>query len=197
MDKAERQIKIEDAAYRVLERDGFAKTTMAAIAREAKASHETLYNWYGDKTGVFRALVARNAAEVRETLETALAEAEDPARTHNRLGPQLLALLLSERAINLNRAAAADKSGDLGAAIAEQGRDAIVPLIDRVLESARTAELVAFDDTGAAAELYVRLLVGDLQIRRVIGRVGPPTPEFCEARGTGAARDLFQLLKSG
>jgi len=194
MSKADRQIEIEKAAYRVLERDGYAKATMAAIAREAKASHETLYNWYGDKTGLFRALVARNAADVRQILETAIADGADPLATLNRLGPKLLQLLLGERAINLNRAAAADTSGDLGTAIAEQGRETVVPLIAKVLEAARASNAIAFDDIADAADLYVRLLVGDLQIRRVIGRLDVPDASFCDARGQAATRDLVKLL---
>ncbi|MEM9342473.1 MAG: TetR/AcrR family transcriptional regulator [Pseudomonadota bacterium] len=194
MGKVERQAEIEDAAYRVLERDGYAKATMAAIAREAKASHETLYNWYGDKVGLFRALVARNAEEVRGLLEAAIAGEADPKGALEQLGPKLLELLLGERAINLNRAAAADASGELGAAIAENGREAVVPLIATVLDAARADGLLAFDDMDAAAELYVRLLVGDLQIRRVIGRIEGPDEAFREERGRAAVRDLAVLL---
>ncbi len=49
----------------MLDAKGYAGASMLAIARQAKASNETLYNWYGDKNGLFRALVVRNAGEVR------------------------------------------------------------------------------------------------------------------------------------
>ncbi|MEQ8740678.1 MAG: helix-turn-helix domain-containing protein, partial [Hoeflea sp.] len=58
--RAARQAQIEQAAYEVLEEKGYAATSMLAIAKRARASNETLYNWYGDKTGLFRALVVRN-----------------------------------------------------------------------------------------------------------------------------------------
>ncbi len=48
--REDRQDAIAAAAYRLLEQHGFAATTMQAIAREARASMETFYRWYGDKT---------------------------------------------------------------------------------------------------------------------------------------------------
>jgi len=68
-----------------------------ADAREARASNETLYSWYDDKQGLFRALVARNAAEVRKLLESRMAEQHDPLKTLGLLGPKLLELLTGAR----------------------------------------------------------------------------------------------------
>ena len=48
-----REEEIEAAAYRLLEERGFAGTGMQAIAQAAHASNETLYRWYGDKTGLY------------------------------------------------------------------------------------------------------------------------------------------------
>ena len=67
-----RQQQIEAAAYEVLEAKGYGGTSMQGIAKHARASNETLYNWYGDKQGLFRALVTRNAEEVKAHLESEL-----------------------------------------------------------------------------------------------------------------------------
>lgn len=60
-----RKDQIERAAYEVLKEKGYAGASMLSIARKARASNETVYNWYGDKAGLFKALVQRNAAEVK------------------------------------------------------------------------------------------------------------------------------------
>lgn len=193
--KASRQEKIEEAAYAVLEARGYAGTSMLAIARAARASNETLYNWYGDKTGLFKALVVRNAEEVRQLLEDGLAGDRPPLEILEALGPRLLALLVSPRAIQLNRAAAADPTGELGAAISQRGRETIAPLIGEVLERARREGALAFDHTGEAVVLYLSLLVGDLQIRRVIGRE-PPLDEAAINRRAGQAHERFFRLNS-
>jgi AcrR family transcriptional regulator len=193
--RASRQSAIEQAAYRVLEEKGYAGTSMLAIARMAKASNETLYKWYGDKKGLFRALVVRNAAEVRDLLEAGIAEQRDPLKTLGLLGPKLLELLTGERAVALNRAAAADPTRELGAAISQAGRETIAPLIGKVFEDARTEGQLAFQSTAEAVDLYLSLLVGDLQVRRIIGRAPQPAADAREKRAKRALEHLVRLLK--
>ena len=191
--KAARQEKIEAAAYAVLEAKGYAGTSMLAIARAARASNETLYNWYGDKTGLFKALVVRNAEEVRTLLQEGLDSDASPLEILQALGPRLLELLVSPRAIQLNRAAAADPTGELGAVISERGREAVGPLIGAVMERARQAGALSFEDTGEAVGLYLNLLVGDLQIRRVIGREPPLGQDAIDRRAARAYERFLRL----
>jgi len=191
--KATRQEKIEQAAYAVLEAKGYAGASMLAIAKAAKASNETLYNWYGDKTGLFKALVLRNAEQVKAQLEEGLNSGDSPLEILKELGPRLLALLVSPRAIQLNRAAAADPTGELGAVISERGRETVAPLIGKVMERARSEGTLAYDTTADAVGLYLNLLVGDLQIRRAIGRE-PPMDETAISRRAELAFDHFLRL---
>ena len=193
--RSRRQAQIETAAYKMLEEKGYAGTSMQGIAREARASNETLYNWYGDKQGLFKALVTRNAAEVKSLLEAELAAARDGLSILGLFGPKLLMLLLGDRAVALNRAAAADPSGALGATLSQAGRAAIFPLVAQVLEAARQAGQLSFDQTEPAVGLYFDLLIGDLQIGRVIGRVPTPSRDFCEARSERATALLCQILQ--
>ncbi len=104
--KDTRRIQIEDAAYALLDAKGYSGTSMQAIARAAKASNETLYNWYGDKKGLMAALIARNTDTVRVALAD-IANTQAVERL-SLIGPTLLAMVLGPRAVALNRAAAAD-----------------------------------------------------------------------------------------
>ncbi len=192
--RTQRQTQIETAAYELLEQKGYAGTSMQGIAKKARASNETLYNWYGDKQGLFKALVTRNAAEVKSLLDAELSGERDALSILGLLGPKLLTLLLGDRAIALNRAAAADPSGELGVTLSEAGREAVLPLLERVLEAAKQKGQLSFDQTKVAVGLYLDLLVGDLQIRRVIGRVPAPTPDFCEIRSERAVMLLRKVL---
>lgn len=191
-----RQHQIEAAAYEVLEAKGYGGTSMQGIAKHARASNETLYNWYGDKQGLFRALVTRNAEEVKTHLEAELKTDHDALSILGTLGPKLLDLLTGDRAVALNRAAAADSSGELGATLSKAGREAVFPLLEQVLLRARQEGHLRFTTSGAAVGLYLDLLIGDQQIRRVIGRLPAPTDEFCEARSQRAVTHLRQLLGS-
>ncbi|NNE89231.1 MAG: TetR/AcrR family transcriptional regulator [Silicimonas sp.] len=192
--KTIRQDQIESAAYKVLEQKGYAGTSMQSIAKQARASNETLYKWYGDKLGLYKALVTRNAAEIKSLLEAELSADRDPLAILGLLGPKLLTLLLGDRAIALNRAAAADRSGVLGVTLSQAGRESVLPLLVRVMEAAHQKGQLSFEDTEAAVGLYLDLLIGDLQIRRVIGRQAAPDQDFCTARAERATGLLQKIL---
>jgi AcrR family transcriptional regulator len=189
----ERREAIEAAAYELLAEKGYLGTSMLAVARKAKASNETLYRWYGDKQGLFRSMVERNAETVRSSLEAALAAEGSAEGALQELGPLLLSLLTGDRAITLNRAAAADPSGELAQAIVQSGREAIAPLIGQLMLRARDEKLIGFDNVEQAVGLYLDLLVGDLQIRRVIGAAGPLAGRAISARAARALDHFCQL----
>lgn len=189
-----RRAEIEDTAFELLAKKGYKATSMLAVARAAKASNETLYNWYGNKQALFQAMVERNAQTARDTLKEALAADAPLAETLPKLGPTLLRLVTSERAIALNRAAAGDvhDTATLGPTIAKGGRDTILPLL---------AKLIARDHPGVTdpadlAEAYIDLLIGDLQIRRAIGTLSPLNEDQVSARALRAQALLNVLLKA-
>lgn len=192
--RSRRQTEIEAAAYAVLEENGYAGTSMLAIAKRARASNETLYNWYGDKQGLFRALVERNAEEVKRHLEEELQTDHGALSILATLGPKLLVLLTGDRAVALYRAAAADSSGELGETLSKAGREAVFPLLEAVFLRARSEGELAFEETGETVALFLDLLIGDQQIRRVIGRLPAPTMGACEARALRAVERLRRLL---
>ena len=189
-----RQQQIEAAAYEVLEAKGYGGTSMLGIAKQARASNETLYNWYGDKQGLFQALVTRNAEEVKTHLQAELQGDNDALSILGTLGPKLLTLLIGDRAVALNRAAAADCSGELGTTLSMAGREAVLPLLEQVLLRAREEGQLTFEHSGEAVGLYLDLLIGDQQIRRVIGRQPRPSQTFCQDRAERAVSHLRRLL---
>ncbi|SNS90105.1 TetR/AcrR family transcriptional regulator [Antarctobacter heliothermus] len=184
--RTEREAQIAEAAYAVLAEKGFGGLSMLAVAKRAKASNETMYRWYGDKTGLFRALIQRNAAQVTERLEALPPD----ATSLDDLGALLLDMLLSDRAVALNRAAAADPSNSLGAVLAEAGRGTVFPRLVAVFEHLCAAGEVTGPPEAAAA-LWVDLLVGDWQLRCVTGAMSPPGPEARGARVRRASRGVL------
>lgn len=147
-----------------------AKTTgqrppCASDSKTAKASNETLYRWYGGKKGLFSTMVKDNAAHVKTMLEHAIDSDADALVTLQTIAPILLEMLMDDHAILLNRAAAADHSGESGTVVSQEGRNIISPLIGRLMK-----ELTSQSSQPAVqlGELYLSLLIGDWQTRRVI-----------------------------
>jgi AcrR family transcriptional regulator len=188
--KKRRHEAIAEAAYTLLAEKGYDGASMLSIAKMAKASNETLYRWYGDKQGLFRALVQDNAAQIADELGQAISRNDDPLETLERVAPVFLSMLLGERAVLLNRAAASEPTGELGAALSAGGREVVQPLFKDVMMG------IAKGDSAQAEMLtgaFLGLLVGDLQIKRVIGVDSVPTAAQIDARAT-AALHLFSKL---
>ncbi|MBU2992823.1 TetR/AcrR family transcriptional regulator [Octadecabacter sp. 1_MG-2023] len=187
--REKREAQIVEAAYALLEEKGFDGVSMLGVARAAKASNETLYRWYGDKQGLFMALVARNVAELDAHLKVGNGELRDVLAG---FGPALLGMLLGPRAIALNRAAATDSSGELGKALAIGGRDVVRPRLVDVMGTFHGEKSAS--ELFAMAELYFTLLIGDLQIRRVTGVLPPLNPHEIQARSDAALETFLRIV---
>ncbi len=103
-----RRREIVEHAFDMLARDGYAAFSMQALAKVSKSSKETLYGWFGGKAGLYEAMVEENAAR----LVLPSADAADGVKELSRFGAELLSMLLGERAVLLNRVAAAEAGGD-------------------------------------------------------------------------------------
>src|SRR5438270_8106837 len=78
------QAKIVECAERRFLRDGYATTTVAAIAADADVSADTIYKSFGGKPGLVRAIRARalqgeRPAPAEQRSDELHAEASDPA----------------------------------------------------------------------------------------------------------------------
>ena len=192
--RAEREAQIFEAGYRLLVQKGYVATSMLAIAKAANASNETLYRWYGDKKGLFRRMVERNAEGIRHRLAAVLANETDPVVSLEQLAPVLLGMLVGEAAISLSRAAASDETGELGAAISAAGRETIFPMIESVVQRGMDASQFHAPTATVAAEWYLALLVGDLQVRRVNRTLAPLTDGEVQLRAEIAGKAFRKLI---
>lgn len=193
--RTERQKQIEKAAFDLLEEYGYEGISMLKIAKRAKASNETLYRWYGDKKGLFQSLVQNNAKEISRLLFSDVDNSRPLCEMLDVLGPTLLTLLTGPRAIALNRAAAGDPTGDLGRALAKSGRDTIMPLIEKVFERADITNGTPIGEPTNFADIYVRLLVGDLQIRRATGAIPQLSKSVILQRAKEASSLILRFME--
>lgn len=190
--RAKRAEEIEAAAYQVLEEKGYEGLTMLAVARAAKASNETLYRWYGDKQGLFEALILRNTESVQARLDSIPDLSATDRLRH--LGPALLTMLLGPRAVALNRAAAADGSGTLGTRLATAGRDTIGPWLGQLIADGMDQGEFPRTNPSDFVETYFALLIGDTQIRRVTGAMPPPDDNWIATRAETALTRTIALF---
>jgi AcrR family transcriptional regulator len=191
----DRRSRIEEAALALLRERGFANVSMLAVAKRAHASNETLYRWYGDKRGLMTELVKRSidamVARLRHALE---AQSDDAVATLHAIAPPILAAMVSEELAVLDRAAAADTTGQLGATIIAHGREVTYPLIDAVIERGRAeGRFPALPATGATGWFFA-LLLGDLRTRRMFHQMDVPSDAEIDARASAAVTAFCRLV---
>lgn len=194
----QRRAEIESAAYTLLAEVGYKKTSMLAIAKKASASNETLYKWYGNKQNLFASLVKKNAETVERQLQKSIDNQSDTIETLTKIGPLILELISSEKAILLNRAAVFDvnETNTLGSTIAEQGRMKVTPLLLAVFQQAVDNKLFKNADAIEMTQVYLNILIGDIQIQRVIGVLEVLPTDIIELRSKLALKCIQQLYTS-
>ncbi len=191
-----RQAEVLDATLRLLVEDGHA-LTMAAVARRASCSKETLYKWFGDRDGLLSATVQYQASRVHVP---AVGPARiDRASLIERLedfAAKWLTVISSDTSLALNRVAigqAVSDQGHLGAIVLKQGRFALGERLKPVLEAGRAAGFLRFDDSETAFRSFFGLFARDVQIRLLLGENLKMTTASIKADAANATRQFFAL----
>ncbi|GGK73125.1 TetR family transcriptional regulator [Planomonospora parontospora subsp. parontospora] len=184
-----RRAAVLDAAFAELVERGYTGTTMLAVARRAGASKETLYSWFGDKRGLFAALVRRQSEQANAAVAEALTLDRPPREALTAFAVRLLRLLLGEASVAINRAAVA--APELAGVLLAEGRHTTGPLVAGYLAGLAARGEIAAGDPEEAFRLLYGLVVSDAQIRVLLGEA-PPTD--LEERARRAVDRFLALL---
>lgn len=191
-----RRDEILDAALALLQAQGYRDTTMLHVATRARASKHTLYQHFPTKQALFAALVARAATAINAEVTAALSANAPLERTLCLFGIQLLTLLTGAQSLAINRAAIAEArmAPELARALAANGRDHTAPLMQRYLASQVSAGRLRRLDGADAIQAFIGLLIGDLQVRLLLGIDEPPDAAQIRRRAQRAAQRFMVLF---
>lgn len=178
------------AALAELVEHGYEKTTMLGIARRAGASKETLYARFGNRAGLFAALIAHQGNTTVERLAAVLDTEAGPRETLTGFAAGLLALLLHEPSVSLNRAAMS--SPELAALLLRHGRHATGAIVEHHLGELARRGVLRIDDPAEAFALLYGLIVEDRQIRVLLGEK-PPSRALVKRHASAAAERFMTL----
>ena len=70
--------EIVQVASKIFTRFGFRKTTMEEIARASKKGKSSIYYYFSSKEDIFRAVVEKEAEELKKELKKAISDVDDP-----------------------------------------------------------------------------------------------------------------------
>ena len=167
-----RQEQVLDAVLELLAEGGDA-VTMSAVAQKASCSKESLYKWFGDRDGLLTATVRWQASRVAAgTFDTTHLDASALQTSLEAFAVTWLKVISSRTSIALNRVAiahAASAKSNLGQIVLANGRFAIGERLKPLLEAARAANLIVFEDTETVFRTFFGLVGRDVQIRLLLG----------------------------
>lgn len=177
----------------VEEGDGF---SMAAVARRASCSKETLYRWYGDRDGLLTATVRWQAAKViMPRLEAGKVTLSAFGETLERFARSWLEVLTGDVSIALNRLAVShsgNNKSNLGKIVLENGPLAMRTRLIPIFEIGRKEGFIMRDGDDAF-RLFFGLVVADAQIRALLGDEPRPSESDIQEFAKSAV-ERFLLL---
>ena len=155
---------ILDAAAQVFGERGLA-ASMEEIARRARVSKQTIYNHYGSKPELIRAIVDRRVSEI--TAPLLLPEALDhPEDALVAFGRSMLSRGVSMLRMTVEAAA---EHPDLARAFFEAGPATSRHRLAEFLQIETDNGRLAVDDPALAAEFFAGMVIGAHQISQLLG----------------------------
>jgi len=193
---SDRQKTVMDAALQLLV-DGDEALTMSNIARAASCSKETLYKWFGDRDMFLEAMVEWQASRVRIVpLSRNAIDAQSLFTSLEHFARDWLMVLSSKTSIALNRLAvshAISNKSKLGAIVLHNGISAVGRRLKPILQLGREAGLLRFNHVDDVFRTFFGLVVGDMQIRVLLGDDLILDDEAIIREASKATRQFFTL----
>jgi TetR/AcrR family transcriptional regulator, mexJK operon transcriptional repressor len=187
------------AAKRAFLAGGFGAVSMDMIAREAGVSKATVYAHFGSKEELFGAVIAR---ECEQRFAGLSADELDPADLRASLavlGCRFLELVLSPDAIALHRIILGEVSRFpvLGEVFWRAGPERNHRQIEAFLKSAAAGGALAARDIRLAAEQFVSLVRGEIQLRQLLRLEGEPSRREIDIAVAGAVDTFLRAYAGG
>lgn len=188
-----RRREIVEAAFQEFAAKGYAGASMAAIARRARASKETLYAWFDNKETLLLEVFASRLDGLASRGEPRHAEDPRPADLLPVVAQNLVHFLLATAPLvqGLGVRAPDDKAMKvLREAIAQERRH----FADYLLRCRARGDLAFDDDPLEIASLFVAMAEGEWSLRLSTGMVSEITPPMIREHAERVTRVFLKGL---
>lgn len=166
-----RRRRLLEAAIRLFAAKGFEATTLTDLVSEAGGSRTSLYEYFGDKEGLLRAVTVEHCDRLLADLA---ALRPDPSMTPEvalrRMGLRFVEGLMDEETMAVLRILIAEgsKFPEMGEFVLRRGPDSVVERTAEYLLDLAEAGKLRIDHPEEAARAFIGLLIGDILLRRLI-----------------------------
>ena len=176
-----------DAASQVIAERGLT-APVEAIAKRAGVSKQTLYNRYGGKAGLIRALIRRRIDSVTAPLAGTTSDVS-PEATLAAFARDLMTAMLTPAGVSMTRVAiqSAVDMPDIAVAVYDAGAGTSRARLAEFLRAESAAVCLDVDDPAEAADLFSGM-VGARQLRALLGAPTPSDAASIDALSQTIAR---------
>ncbi|MDE2149653.1 MAG: TetR/AcrR family transcriptional regulator [Gammaproteobacteria bacterium] len=164
--------KILDAALQAFLEAGYGAVSMDVIAARAGVSKATVYTRFPSKQALFAAVITRECEACTQRMTLAeTAPAPDLASALHRIAETLLDIITLPQNLAIQRLVIAEgpRFPELGTMFYEYGPAVTLRNLAAFLQRERTRGELQILDATAAAQQFISLLRGDIQIRALLG----------------------------
>lgn len=192
---AHKRHAIQEAGTAVFLEFGYEAATMEQIAARAGVSKQTVYNHFLSKDRLFKATIADLTAGLMEPLALHTHGQSTPASRLSALGLDLLALMLQPSSLALHRLIVAESARfpELGAEIYAVGAGRMLAALAQYLAWENRNGRLCVDDPELAAEQFLGILTGRMQLRALLGAEPLPDRAELERRATKAVECFLAI----
>jgi len=187
------------AAAEVFFEQGYAATSIDAIIERAGGSKRNIYSEFGNKEGLFSAIVTENADRVLSTLAIEEIEGHDLRETLTDFGQHLMSGYMSPTLIGIYRMAVteANRFPDLVRSFYDEGPGRATSQLAQVLELAKERGEIRADDCQRAAGHFVGMIRDNLHLQVILGLRRPPSDKEMRAAVASAVELFLNGVRSG
>ena len=182
-----------DAARDVFLEQGYESANMSEIVRRAGGSLATLYSQFGDKEGIFLAVLERRLQEVTDMLEVELQAHTPLGEGLQRIGEQFAGSLVQPQSLELYRliVGLAKKFPDMAQTFMQLGPNKVRLAIAAYLQDrADAGEIPQSEDFEVLGSLFLDMVRSPLQSRALLDQTVRPTEDDVKA-SVKRAVDVF------
>ncbi|ODP33217.1 TetR/AcrR family transcriptional regulator [Pandoraea sp. ISTKB] len=159
------------AATELFLENGFAGVSIDAVMSRAGGSKRDLYNEFGDKEGLFRAVLARICDDIMTPLRAIPADGTTLEQALRSFARTFLTFLLTPRVIALQRLVMSEaiRYPDFAKAFVRLGPEAAYETLEQLLLQRAERDRLVMNAPRVCAAVFCDSLVSDLQFRAVAG----------------------------
>ena len=166
-----RRDKILDAATEVFCQNGFDAASLQEIMAMAGGSLATLYRLFGNKEGLFEAVIERNSEQMIKKLASPLMQGKEPVEVLQTLGSNFIDILSSPMVGSIHRLLIAEsgRNPKLREIFVKTAPERNLRAVADYLQTLVNSGYLQLDDCYIAAQQLLNLFKGNYHMRCVLG----------------------------